>query len=511
MGGKTLGALALETTARRGDAWLVLAAKDADFRWSHTQLMAEARCIAAGMTALGIGRHDVVAVQLPPSLEVVVAHAACALIGATLLPIVHIYGGHELAFMLRESGAKMLISGENSKEGSLRQLVAKMAELPRLLHHVIVGAEDGFLHWRQLRKTAECGYVDTARSSDVAALIYTSGTTSEPKGVQHSHTSIAAELRFGIGDFVGPDDAMLCPWPLGHIAGYLMVARFWALGFHTVLMEQWDGACAARLIEQYQVVLTQGTPYHLTSLLDAAESTGRNLTSVKEYVAGATMISPSLVSRSQAAGLGTLRSFGLTEIPTATRGSRLDSLEKRMHTDGRACPGVEIRIVDDTDHDVPHGVPGEVILRGPEQFVGYRRAELNRDVFLAEGWMRTGDIGLMDADGFLCITDRKKDIIIRGGENISSREVEELIAAMPGVKEVAAVGAPDERLGERVCVFVALYENATLSIPDVDRFFRSRGVARQKTPEQLVIVADFPRTPSGKIKKPDLRRQLHTL
>jgi acyl-CoA synthetase (AMP-forming)/AMP-acid ligase II len=497
------------TTRRREDALLVFASKHGDVQCLRSELLLKARRVAGGLAAIGIGRSDVVAVQLPSSIEVVVAHAACSFVGATLLPITHIYGRHELQFVLRESAAKVLISAASSKSGPLREQLAAMTGLEALKRHIVVG-DDDTADWKSLCGSRLLPDITSHGPQDIAALIYTSGTTSDPKGVQQSHAGIIAELVLGIGEFVGPESMMLCPWPPGHIAGYLMLARFWALGFQTILMEQWDGAAAARLVEQYQVVLTQGTPYHLTGMLDAAERDQRDLSSIREYVAGATTIAPALLARSEAAGIGAMRSFGMTELPTATRGSRNDPLEKRIYTDGKPCPGVEVRIVDDMDVDVPQGTAGEILLRGPEQFVGYRRPELDRDVILPGGWLRTGDIGVIDAEGYVSITDRKKDIIIRGGENISSREVEELIGVLPGVREVAVVGLPDERLGERVCACVALYEGATLGIEDIDRAFRDKGVARQKTPEQLVVVNDFPRTPSGKIKKHELRRELRT-
>jgi acyl-CoA synthetase (AMP-forming)/AMP-acid ligase II len=498
--------LASASARTRPEAWLVCASPDvdADVRVSHAEFMQIARRAAAGLRRRGVRPGDVVAVQLPASIEAVVAHAACGLAGAVLLPIVHIYGAHELAFVLRESGAKLLITAAAVKGIAQRPLVAGLADLPALSHHITVGDEAAD-NWSSLLAADPSEDDPGGVPQDVALLIYTSGTTSNPKGVQHSHRSLSAELSLGIGDFVGPGDAMLCPWPPGHIAGYLMLARFWALGFNTVLMEQWDPALAARLVDQYKVVLTQGTPYHLSGLLDAAERDGRDLTSIKEYVAGATIVSPALMERSTACGIVTLRSFGLSECPTASRSTRLDPLEKRINTDGRACPGVEIRILGDDDRDLPLGEQGEVVLRAPETFLGYRDSALNNDAFLPGGWLRTGDIGRLDPEGYLSITDRKKDIIIRGGENISSREIEELTAKIPGVHEVAAVGIRDERLGERVCVVVALKDRTELSLEEVSEHFQSLGVARQKTPERVFVVKDFPRTSSGKIKKHELR------
>jgi acyl-CoA synthetase (AMP-forming)/AMP-acid ligase II len=195
-------------------------------------------------------------------------------------------------------------------------------------------------------------------------------------------------------------------------------------------------------------------------------------------------------------------------MPTVSQCNSADPLEKRLNTDGRPNAGVEVRIVDDAGTDLPTGAEGEIAVRGAERFAGYTDPVLNTASFLPGGWFLTGDIGRLDGDGYLAITDRKKDIIIRGGENVSSREVEELLLAVPGIREAAAIGAPDERLGERICAVVTLDGSAEVSVATIDAAFREIGVARQKTPEFLVIVGEFPRTPSGKVQKAELRRDL---
>jgi len=185
-----------------------------------------------------------------------------------------------------------------------------------------------------------------------------------------------------------------------------------------------------------------------------------------------------------------------------------DPLDKRLSTDGRPNAGVEVRIVDDFGADLPVGAEGEVAVRGAERFAGYTDHALDTASFLAGGWFLTGDIGKLDAEGFLAITDRKKDIIIRGGENVSSREVEELLLQVPGVREAAAIGAPDARLGERICAVLLVEPDATVTLEGIDQVFRNIGVARQKTPEVLVVLDEFPRTPTRKVQKAELRRML---
>jgi acyl-CoA synthetase (AMP-forming)/AMP-acid ligase II len=198
-------------------------------------------------------------------------------------------------------------------------------------------------------------------------------------------------------------------------------------------------------------------------------------------------------------------------MPTVSQCAPDDPLEKRLNTDGRPNVGVEVRIVDDGGADVPDGAEGEVAVRGPERFAGYTDPELGGSSFLPGGWFLTGDIGRLDPEGYLAITDRKKDIIIRGGENISSREIEELLMQVPGVREAAAIGAPDPRLGERVCAVLLLEQDAAVpTLETIGDVFANLGVARQKTPEALAIVDAFPRTPTGKVQKAELRRTLAT-
>ena len=251
-----------------------------------------------------------------------------------------------------------------------------------------------------------------------------------------------------------------------------------------------------------------GTPYHINSLLDAAHADGRDLSSLTEFLVGAAAVPPEVVERCQRAGILTYRAYGSTEHPTITSGAPEHSVQRRAHTDGVPDPGCRIRIVDDDGVDLPRGEAGEIVSQGPDQFLGYHRPELNDDAFLPGGWFRTGDIGRLDAEGFLTVTDRKKDIIIRGGENIASKEVEDYLASHPAVSEAAVVAAPDERLGERVCAFVILQPGQALTLDELRVHFAALQVARQKTPERLELVTELPRTPSGKVKKFELRERL---
>jgi len=294
------------------------------------------------------------------------------------------------------------------------------------------------------------------------------------------------------------------------MAGVLSILRLFFNGGESILMDAWDADAAAALVERFRATRSSGTPFHVNSLLDAAQAQGRDISSLSEFLVGAAAVPPEVVERCERAGIMTYRSYGSTEHPTITSGTLQHDPQWRARTDGVLNPGCRVRIVDDEGADVPFGKAGEIVSQGPEQFLGYHRAELNDDAFLPGGWFKTGDIGRLDTEGFLTVTDRKKDIIIRGGENIASKEVEDHLAKHPAVREAAVVAAPDERFGERVCAFVLLRPGQTLAIDDVRAHFAALQVAKQKTPERLEVVAALPRTPSRKVRKRELRERLRS-
>jgi len=302
----------------------------------------------------------------------------------------------------------------------------------------------------------------------------------------------------------------LTPFPAGHIAGFNFLLRPFVTGTDMVFMDRWDPSLAAELIERHRVRLSGGTPFHLQGLLDAAKRGGRDLSSLAAYSMGGTGVTPDHVALADQAGFAGSRSYGLTEHSTVSVGWRDMPLEQRAETDGRVQPGSEVRIVDELEHDLPPGAEGEVLVRGPELFIGYTDPALNAQAFTAGGWFRTGDVGRLDAANCLTLTDRKKDIVIRGGENISSLEVERVLTSHPAVQDVAVVAQPDPRHGEKVCAFVVLKGDAALDLAMVQDHFAAAGVARQKTPESLRVVGELPRTASGKVRKSDLRTQLRS-
>ncbi len=252
-----------------------------------------------------------------------------------------------------------------------------------------------------------------------------------------------------------------------------------------------------------------GASVFLASLLDHPDFTPEHARRIRRVGLGGAPVPVALAERAAAHGIELVRAYGSTEHPSVSGGSFDDPPEKRHRTDGAPMAGVEIRLLGDDGAPVEPGAPGEIWSRGPDLCAGYTDPALTADAFDADGWYRSGDMGVVDADGFLTITDRVKDVIIRGGENISAAEVEAAVAALPQVAEVAVVAVPDARLGERACAVVRLAPGAaSLALADITAELERLGLARPKWPEELRIVADFPRTPAGKVRKVDLRRQL---
>ena len=268
----------------------------------------------------------------------------------------------------------------------------------------------------------------------VACVLYTSGSTAAPKGVQHSHETLLCGLA------AVPTDAtsrMLATFPAGHVASLMSLLRPLTAGGTSVVMDRWSARAAAELIEHHRITTSAGTPFFLSTLLDQAGQDGRDISSLERFLCGAAAVPPALVQRSEAAGIVTWRTYGSTEHPAISSGGPTDPPDKRRFTDGLVTPGNEVRLLDEDGHDVAPGDEGEIVTRGPKQFLGYQDPATDADAFIHQTWFRTGDLARFDEDRYLVVTDRVKDIIIRGGENISAREVEEVLARHPAVADVA--------------------------------------------------------------------------
>ncbi|WEK42405.1 MAG: AMP-binding protein [Candidatus Sphingomonas colombiensis] len=497
----------LDGVSRRPDAELVVHSAMRPATSRLADVVASGIRFAAGLRARGVGPGDIVAVQLPAWSEWLVACVGIAHIGAVMLPIVSIYGAKEIGFILRQSGAKLLVTPDRWRDAEYGDVLAACGELPGLSSHVVIGdnVPVGAIGWDDMLAHDDGAPPTAGDPDDLAMLVYTSGTTADPKGVCHSSRTLLSELAAVSHARRRIVETNFSPWPPGHVAGACTMMRYLAQGKKLVLMDQWDAADAAMLIERHQISASSFTPFHLNGILDAADRDGRDLSSLASCLVGAAPVPPTLIERCATRGLATFRCYGSSEHPTVTTGDPDDAMAKRLTTEGRLMIGSEMRFVDDEGSEVPAGVDGEIVTRGPELFTGYFDTQLNAAAMLPGGWYRTGDIGHLDADGFLVISDRKKDIIIRGGENISSREVEDILLADPAIADAAVVAFPDERMGEIVCAYVVARVDADVTLASVRSFFAASGVAKQKTPERIVCVGELPRNNMGKVLKHELR------
>jgi non-ribosomal peptide synthetase component E (peptide arylation enzyme) len=473
------------------------------------------RRLASSLWDLGLRPGDTIALQLPNWFENDATIRAAVQLGLVIVPVVHIYGPTELSFIIHHSGAKALVVPDHFRGIDFAERVAQLTGTPGLEHVITAGntIAAGALSWDELagRGRAEAPE-PTLQADDVCAIVYTSGTTSDPKGVQHTHNTLLAERGGSANISTGPRSSLpsLQLFPAGHIASALGSIFMFAASTTTVAFDTFGPDLVIRAIEEFQLAATAGPPVFLASILDLIESGERDLSSLTSFLVGAASVPGHLVERADGLGVKAFRCYGSSEHPTVTSSGPGDPLHVRAMTDGPCLPNNRVRIVDDDGRDVRLGTQGEIATLGPELFVGYREASMNEDAFLPGGWFRTGDLGLLDTDGNLTVTDRKKDIIIRGGENISAKEVEDILARHPSVLDTAVVAMPDPRLGERVCAFVVLREGRELGMEDIRAHFADAGVAKQKTPERIEAIDELPRTSTGKVQKNELRARLHS-
>jgi acyl-CoA synthetase (AMP-forming)/AMP-acid ligase II len=472
-----------------------------------------ARHVAGGLRALGIAPGDVVAFQLPNWVEAAETFYACAMLGVVLVPIVHFYGPKEVGFILRQSGARALVQvARFGQRDYLADLAPLRRELPGLEHVIVVGGEAplGDHRFTDLVAARPISGPEPG-DPDLPALVgYTSGTTADPKGVVHTHRSIGFEVRQLGAHQDERQRATLTGAPVGHAIGMLAGLLVpLAVGWPIYLIDGWNPQTVLDAMVEEDIGAGNGSTYFFTSLLDAPGFGPEHLRRMPMISLGGSPIPDAVAERADSLGISLTRAYGCTEHPSVTGSRHSDPVSHRIHTDGRPLAHVEVRTVDEEGRDTPVGQPGEILTRGPDRFAGYTDPDLTAIAVDDQGWFRTGDVGVVDADGCLTLTDRVKDIIIRGGENVSAAEVEQLLAHMEGVAEVAVVAAPDERLGEHGCAFFRMQSDARPpGLEDVRAHLHEAGLARQKWPEELRVVDELPRTPSGKVQKFVLRERL---
>jgi acyl-CoA synthetase (AMP-forming)/AMP-acid ligase II len=480
-------------------------------------LYQQALRLSASLHRRGIGVGDVVAYQLPNWAEAVSVIWAGFRLGAVMVPIVHFYGGREVEFILRQSGARALVTVDRfGHVDHLANLAGFRDRLGRLEHVIVLRSGTAGAGLRGAVELEELLDADAFAGRpdidpDLPAMVgYTSGTTAEPKGVVHTHRS----LLFEIPQLASLDPnarPLLSASPLAHMTGMLSAHLLALYRHHAIhLTDRWDPAEALRIILEADVSSGTGATVFLTSLLDCPGFGPEHAARISSVGLGGSPVPAAAAERAEALGITVYRSYGSTEHPSIT-GCRTDEpQQKRCRTDGHALTGVEIRLVDvDAGTETAPGGAGEILSRGPDLFAGYTDKALTGRAFTADGWYRTGDIGVLDEEGCVTITDRISDIIIRGGANISAAEIEEALMYMPVVAECAVVAAPDERMGEHAVAVLRLHPGAAApDLASVQAHLAGAGLPKQKWVEDVRIAAEFPRTPSGKIRKFVLRDDL---
>ncbi|HWI43212.1 MAG TPA: AMP-binding protein [Nocardioides sp.] len=465
-----------------------------------------ARALAGSLHERGVGPGDVVVLQLPNWVEAGIAYWAAAYLGAVVVPIVHFYGPKEVGYILRTVEPDVVITPAGwAGTDHLAMYDALLADDERATWLVVGDADT--LPSRAESFDSLLGGVPiagalTADPDAPAVIAFTSGTTRDPKGVIHSHRTILCETRQLNELFPEGGPPQITGAPVGHFIGMVNAFLVPLLRRRPVhLVDVWDPGKVLALMREEDLGMSGGATYFLTSLLDHPDFDPEvHLPKMPFAGLGGSPVPLAVTERATRLGIKVFRSYGSTEHPSIT-GCHLDDPEaKRLTTDGDVLEGVEIRLDPDT---------GEIHSRGPDCFLGYTDPALTAKVFDADGWYRTGDVGVLDDEGFLAITDRISDIIIRGGENISAAEVEEVLATMAGVAEVAVVAAPDERLGEHAAAFLRMLPGvAEPTLADLRAHMATAGIAKQKWPESLAVLDELPRTASGKVQKFRLRQQL---
>ncbi len=537
----TLAGAVEHWASTRPDAIAVVASGEpgtALARITYLDLWRDAGALAAHLSDRGVGAGDVVSVQLPNCYQAVVAAVAVQRLGAVINPLLPNYRARELTHVFLAARPRAIITPDTYRGFDHRALVDLVTS----------ATETTVEHLVMATGSAAAGAVETSGAPDrpaarlggdlgevlargghrpatraptaagaVSELIFTSGTEATPKAIMHTEQTTNAAMRaakehLGIGD----GDVVWMPSPVGHSTGFNYGLRF-ALyhGLPLVLQDQWDPERAADLVVGEGATYTLAATTFLQDLAAEARRRGVRLDTLRCFGCGGAPVPPDLAEAAIEEGIGVLRLYGSTEVLVGTWNMPGSSLHQRVHTDGLALPHTEIGVLD-CDRVVPAGgrgegsaLEGELVVRGPSTSVGlFADPDRTAATYLDGGWVRSGDLVTIDADGYLTVVGRKKEIIIRGGMNITPREIEDLIVRFPEVQRVAVVGRPDDRLGERSCACVVLEPDRSLDLTTVVERLRADGLAAYKLPEELAIVEALPTTASGKVQKHELVRLL---
>ncbi|HHZ6625128.1 TPA: medium-chain fatty-acid--CoA ligase [Escherichia coli] len=485
--------------------------------YTYSALNHAASCLANWMLAKGIESGDRIAFQLPGWCEFTVIYLACLKIGAVSVPLLPSWREAELVWVLNKCQAKMFFAPTLFKQTRPVDLILPLQnQLPQLQQIVgvdkLAPATSSLSLSQIIADNTPLTTAITTHGDELAAVLFTSGTEGLPKGVMLTHNNILASERAYCARLnLTWQDVFMMPAPLGHATGFLHgVTAPFLIGARSVLLDIFTPDACLALLEQQRCTCMLGATPFVYDLLNVLEKQPADLSALRFFLCGGTTIPKKVARECQQLGIKLLSVYGSTESSPHAVVNLDDPLSRFMHTDGYAAAGVEIKVVDDARKTLPPGCEGEEASRGPNVFMGYfDEPELTARALDEEGWYYSGDLCRMDEAGYIKITGRKKDIIVRGGENISSREVEDILLQHPKIHDACVVAMPDERLGERSCAYVVLKApHHSLSLEEVVAFFSHKRVAKYKYPEHIVVIEKLPRTASGKIQKFLLRKDI---
>jgi acyl-CoA synthetase len=476
----------------------------------------EAMALAASMVDLGLRAGDVISFQLPNWREAVAVDIAAVWLGLVVNPVIPIYRDHELAFILADSGSRCLFIPGVYRGHDFPEMIERLKpDLPALQHVISVRHNDAsgaVLSYENLVQQRGCPIPDK-QPTDMQALkviMYTSGTTGRAKAVRHSHQSLARAIDNGVEAWgLGAQDVMLMPSPVTHITGFANgIEQAFISDCKTAFMERWDADNAVSYIEKVGATsCISATPF-LQELVETAKKHSLDLPSLRIFACGGASVPPNLIidTHSALANCRAFRVYGCTEAPLITVGFVKPEEEMLAATTDGRINNWDVIIADDNGNPLAQGLDGEILVKGPAMMIGYGEEAQTKQAIDDGGYFRTGDIGHITTQGAIVITDRKKDIIIRGGENISAREIENVLYQHPLISEAAVVAMPHERLGEGVCVFIVTLNSAPLDLAELQPFLERAGLAKQKWPQRLELRDELQKTASGKVRKDVLRQ-----
>ena len=507
---RTIASYAAERVQREPDRVLIV---EGELELTVQVLHEKARQLAGWFVALGLSPGDVVSFQLPNWWEAAVIDLAACMTGVVVNPIVAINRDAEVTYMLNESRSRVMfvphVFRKHDYAEMLRRIAPALSSPPRVV--VVRGEADGCHTFDAVLQTAPPLRQPRAVDPDaVKLLMYTSGTTGRPKGVLHSHNTILADcVKMKPVMQLEAPDRVFCPSPLTHVTGYLWVLTMpWYGGLTAVTMDTWQPGQAFDLLQRHECALMLGATPFLQDLLAIVRESGETLNALRYYLCGGASVPPSLIYEAAELLPNCIpwRNFGATEATTMTcpPRSRAD-IRFGAETDGRLYRA-EVKIIGlDSGAVVASGEEGEIRVREPSMALGYARVEDHEGAYDDEGYFLMGDLcKLVEGDHIVC-TGRKKDLIIRSGENISAKEIEDVLFRSPRIVEAAVVAMPSRKTGESICAFVVPEPGEQVDLAAVDAMMRAAGLARQKTPEHVQLVDALPKTASGKVRKDVLR------